>query len=691
MTTMQRRDFLEKAGLACLGSLTGVTLAHGATAPGGETGTPARARHSSFYPLAPGEVRPQGWLRLHLQKQAQQLAGHLPEVSWPFTGDYWSGEEHPPNTNGWWPWEQRAYWIDGALRCALVLQDENLLQKALPAIEYTLNHTSPDGYLGPTFARDAQEPDRFVDNFRWPHTVFFRALAAYADSTHDPRIADAMRRHYLADRSRAPYGGPSRDVTNVEGMLWAYERTGDRRLLDMAQRAWSGFLRSAPPGDRESGDLHPDRVFANAPIHAHGVTYIEKAKLPAILYMHTGDPESLRFALAAQERIFSHHMLIDGIPSTTEDYRLTTALDAHETCDITDHIWTWGYLLMATGDGVWADRIERAAFNAGLGAVRKDWKAVQYFSCPNQVIATSDSSHVWPANPEVTKGFMAYRPNPGHDVACCGGNVHRLLPNYAIRMWMADARGGLAATLYGASTVQAEVGPERQAIEVEEETDYPFGEEIRFTLRLSKPVKFPLSLRIPSWCKKPQLAFNGRPQEMPLVRRGFIRLERTFHPGDRLTLSLPMHTELSYWPDNGLAFERGPLVYALAIDTSWAAEVEPRWSSPAFPDWNAKPGSEWNYGVAVEESVVLAQTRFERRPMSDDPWIDSPVSLTVPVKKVPGWGLSHSAQHPEREQTPPLPQIDEERERLIEGQGLEWIALVPYGATHLRLTIFPET
>src|SRR5438046_8639109 len=64
--------------------------------------------------------------------------------------------------------------------------------------------------------------------------------------------------------------------------------------------------------------------------------------------MYTGDKEHLRFALAAQQRVFDHHMLIDGIPSTIEDYRGITALDSHETCCIADHTWTWGYLLMAT-------------------------------------------------------------------------------------------------------------------------------------------------------------------------------------------------------------------------------------------------------------------------------------------------------------------------------------------------------
>ena len=653
-----------------------------------------RSRHAAFLPLAPGAVEPAGWLHLYLEKQAQQLGSHLPDVSWPFIDRYWSGEETPPDTSGigWWPWEQKGYWIDGALRCAYTIRDEALLKRALAAVDYTLGHALADGYLGPAFARYAKAESVAVDNFRWPQTVFFRALAAYGEATGDKRVATAMRRHYLADEYRAPYGGPSRDVTNIEGMLWAYEHTGDDRLLDMAVRAWDDFLSSVPPGDHESGDLNPERVYANTPIHAHGVTYIEKAKLPAILFMHTGNTEYLRFAVAAQERIFSHHMLIDGVPSTTEDYRGTGPLDGHETCDITDHTWSWGYILMATGDGVWGDRIERACFNAGLGAVKKDWTAVQYFSCPNQVIATQDSCHV--AFPEWNKGWMAYRPNPGHEVACCGGNVHRILPNYVIRMWMTDGEGGLAAVLYGASTVRAKVGARGHAVEIVQETDYPFGEEIIFTIRTSTPIVFPLSFRVPGWCRAPQVAVNNNPLSAVPNPKGWIRLERTFLPGDRVMLRLPMHTTVTYWPNgrapDGIGLEHGPLVYALPVKETWVSTVTPKWSTPDFPEWDATPAVPWNYGIVAAESSLTSQAQLQRLAMTADPWVDPPLRLTVPLKKIPGWELRADPRHPGRRQTPPLPEIDEEMSNALATAPVEQVTLVPYGATHLRLTILPK-
>lgn len=688
VTRFSRRDLLRISALGSLAYVVDPPAAH-AAARSTIPLSVERARHAAFHSLAPGAVEPQGWLRLYLQKQGDQLASQLPQVSWPFTGDYWAGEERSPQGDGaWWPWEQKAYWIDGALRCALALGDESLLKLAARALDYTLGHVEADGYLGPTFAQSVANANSLATEFRWPHTVFFRALAAYSEATGDSRIASVVARHYFADESRIEYGGPLRNVTNVELMLWVYAQTGDERMLAMAEKAWQDFLRSAPPGDAPSGDLHPDRVFSNAPINSHGVTYVEKAKLPAILYMHTGKDEYLRYALAAQERIFSHHMLIDGIPSASEVYRGTTALDAHETCDISDHTWAWGYLLMASGDGVWADRIERACFNAGLGALKKDWKALQYFSCPNQVIATDHSSHV--PYIEEAKGWMAYRPNPGENVACCGGNVHRFFPNYVIRMWMADAQGGLAAVLYGASTVQAHVGVRGEPITVHEETDYPFGEEIHFRLDMKKAAAFGLSLRIPAWCSDPRLLLNGSTLARPPIRTGFVRLERVFQPGDRITLRLPMHTQASHWPDNGIGIERGPLVYALPVREQWTPVVTPKWSTAQFPQWNAIPAGPWNYGAGFSPIPGQLRGEVKHKAMTSDPWVDPPVSIAVPMKKIAGWDLQVDNVHPERLQTPPLPTIDAERLRSLENADVEYVTLVPYGATQLRLTIFPK-
>jgi hypothetical protein len=684
-SNFNRRHFLRLAVLGSSAFFVPCDLLEALESPAAShPDAPALPAFAAFRPLAPGAVRADGWLAGWLQKQVDGLGYHLPDTSWPFSSPYWQGLELNGQSEEWWPWEQKAYWIDGATRLALVTGDERLLRRVHEPIDFTLAHQLPEGYLGPEVIRNPE------GNFhRWPHTLFFRGLAADADAgdvAHRNAVAEAMHKHYNSDM--AGYGVPIRNITNIEDMLWCYERTGDPRLLAMAEMAWADY--SALDGKADGADLKADRVFANAPIDAHGVSYAEISKQPAILYMYTGKPEYLKFALAAQKRIFDHHMLIDGIPSTSEFYRTVTALDSHETCDITDHTWSWGYMLMATGDGLWGDRVERACFNAGMGAIKKDWKGVQYFSCPNQFLATQNSDH---NAMNLGHQMMSYQPNPGHATACCGGDVHRLFPNYVIRMWMRDQKGGLAATLYGPCHVSATVGPENHPIEIVEATDYPFDERILFTVHTKKPIEFPLSLRIPQWCASPSLLVNGVATALPAAQSGFITIKRTFRHGDTVTLVLPMSIALSHWPDNGLGVEHGPLVYALPIKEQWTPVVEPKWSTADFPSWDAQPDSQWNYGLAIDPAKVAEQVRFKRKAMRPDPWIDSPVTLTVPAQIIESWKLASApaasdaaAVKPMQQFTPPMPAAEARRA----SGAVEQVTLVPYGSTHLRLTIFPK-
>jgi hypothetical protein len=701
---LNRREFIK---VAAAGSAMLATAGLPKFSEGAEPASTSRSRYAVLRDLPPGAIQPQGWMRAHLEAQAK-LTTALGDIAYPFSYPYWEGME---DAKDWFQWEQRAYWIDGSVRLSLLLGDDTVMAKPRAAIDYTLSHPSSNGFLGPQmleFSGGPRGPNR------WPNTVLFRGLMALADARPAPEgvdgdaIADAMRKHYLNDE--APYANGGRNITNMEPLLWCYERTGDQRLLEMAEKWWTDYINGATAAEarleKMSGqirfhpysDLAPSRVFSNTPAEGHGVSYAEQSKLPAILYLYTGKEDYVKYVVAAQRRVLDYHMLIDGIPSSQEGLSGTTALNEHETCDITDYPWSWSYVLMATGDGIWGDHIERACFNAHPGATRDDWKGIQYFSCPNQFLATLDCD---PNSENPGTRRLAYQPNPAQYIGCCAGNKHRCVPNYVLRMWMKTSDNGLAATLYGPSKVTTKVGPANQLVQVTQKTNYPFEEEIRFEIKTDHPVAFPLLLRIPAWCDSPQIKVNGGSAHAER-RTGFAVLHRSFKSGDVVTLSLPMKVKTTEWPENGIGIERGPLVYAMPIEAKWSSFPEAAYSSEEFPTWEANPVSEWNYGLAVDPARTSSQVEVKRASSPPDltnnpwPWSSSPVTLTVPVRKIEGWELrslpenpnpmKFTPENPSQRFTPPLPTPGQYNV----GETVERVSLVPYGAAKLRLSIFPK-
>jgi uncharacterized protein len=408
--------------------------------------------YAKFRELPITAVTPEGWLAQFLQNQRDGLTGHLEVTGWPFNTCGWTEgdpgmgpHEHP--SYKWGVYEHNGYWVDGIIRCGYLLRDDFLIQKAKKQIEYVLAHPAANGYLGPQTMTEL-----------WPRAVFFRSLMADFSATGDRRILEALEKHYLTATTAELHGSGQRNNCNVEEICWLYGQTGNRQLLDYALKA---YLLSDPS---------PQNLLSDRKSEDHGATYSEWVKLPAILYMYNGDEMLLKASINGFRKLDRDHMLIDGIPSSDEHFAGKNPKISHESCVITDYTWSAGYVLLASGQTEWADKIERACFNAGMGAITKDFKAHQYFSSPNQVTVTNNSSSNWGTS------RMAYR--PAHECECCTANINRFMPNYVFRMWLGDGNGGLVAALYGPSSVRAKVGKEAQVVTIVEKTDYPFSEPV---------------------------------------------------------------------------------------------------------------------------------------------------------------------------------------------------------------------
>ena len=639
--------------------------------------------HMKFNEVPLANIEPSGWLRNYLINQRNGLTGHLDEIGYPFSNDFW-GNPKPRYQNkdelykdDWAPYEQTGYWIDGMLRCGYLLKDKFLINKSKKYVENVLKNTDADGYLGPAFQKI------FSNWNRWPHAVFFRTMMAYHSATGDKRILKALSKHYLSGTSTH---NTERNVCNIEIMLWLYSKTKNRRLLDCAVKNYDEYNRIESAHQTSMQNL----LSAKRPT-IHGVTYNESAKIPAILYMYTGKKKYLDATVNAYRKIDKYSMLIDGVCSSAEDLQGKDPLDCHETCDIADYTWSAGYLLLATGKVEYADKIERACYNAAPGAVTKDFKALQYFSCPNQVLADYQSNHNFY---QKGRNWLSYRPVTS--VPCCTGEVHRTMPNFISRMWLADADnpGNIVAAMYGASRVTFNAGKNRQKVTIIEETQYPFSETIKFRFKTAKPASFVLKLRIPGWCSGAKISVNNQILKIKPGPGTFAEIQRTFIDNDIVTLVLPMKIKASRWPRGGVGIERGPLVFALPITEKRLIDKNEKRSTARFPAWNMYPASPWNYAIAMENLQETAEIIRTKSPAC-------PVKLRIPARKVMGWEIKREKSFKYKAGddsihtlkgdfsfTPQLP--DPKTLPKMLSKKTEIIELVPYGCTNLRITIFPD-
>lgn len=597
------------------------------------------------------DIRPEGWLLETLQTQKEGLTGHPEALSYPYNTCLWDGEIPRMGTHGqdWWRYEQTAYYTDGLLRLGYLLDDRELIGKGEAGISYTLCHPWENGRLGSA-----------VISNTWPFAVFFRAIKAHYDTAPDEAILTALTRHYNSIPTRQLVR--KRDIISIEGMLWTAVRTGDASLVARADSAFRYRKALLDGVDIKRDDrVTPEFLMGEAPYNMHGVTMSELLKLPILLYAATGNPWYRQLAVSSLDRLFEEDGLPDGLFTSAEWLQGRGIRHSHETCNAIDMSWTLGCFLEILKDARYADMLEKIVFNAGAGSVTADFKALQYYSSVNQFLATGTSNH---NKDNYCSTWMAYRPT--HQTECCAGNVHRLYPNYAARMWL-RGEGEAVAALYGPSRFRYS-----DALTFIEETNYPYGETVTIKVEAGKGKHAAkLSLRIPGWCSAATLRVNGKRVKTETGAGSFVTLDRQWKDGDVVELQLPMEIQRQSAFGGGIFFERGPLVYSYAIpatftkDTVRYANMNGKYPADdeAFPCWDIRPSGPWNYAVRADAEAVYENGR-----------------LRIPVYAIE-WDFDKGPQGELLTPDLPVAPAPKGTEQLID--------LIPYGKTTLRLTVFP--
>lgn len=628
--------------------------------------------HPALIALPAGAVQPEGWLRDWCLAAKDGFTGHMDEYHVDFqhawAADYTMTGERLAWPRGAWPYEGGGYWLDGLVRLGYLLHDDALIQQAQRRYGAVVSHMNSNSIVFLWWLNHNNPHDMKAINVDggwpiWASGLLGRGMAAYYAASQDPKVLKALEMAYsgVADLKTLGWGGVS---SNPWPAFDTYTWTGNPRIAAVLNTLFS-------PDKQGTGQQIQDPAIRfhrmpspkpGAEKNEHVVVFLEATTPWALGYLWTGNPEFLRTAFAWHDLLVREAMQPSGVPVADEYYGPTGAYRGTETCDVAGYLWSQIFLLAISGRADLADRAERAFFNAGPATVSRDFKTHVYFQCPNRF---ADMSPPLPHGPQA-EGTSYQRT---HMPLCCTAALNRIVPNYVMHMWMATYDNGLAAAHYGPCKVSALV-TDRVPVELTCRTDYPFNDEIEIRVNPARETAFPISFRIPGWCKAPSLSLNGTESKIDPTSKGFLRLDRSWKPGDVVRLRFPMSIQVETGHDRNAkdapyaAVSYGPLLFALPI-----RDVD----GPNKPD----PAARWNYALDVPPDQQPA-IRVERQPMPTR-W-DWPLAspLTLHAKAVAcQWTPSPAS---------PLPAAP-----VAAQSPAEDITLVPYGCTKFRVSMFPVT
>jgi uncharacterized protein len=607
-------------------------------------------------------IAPQGWLAGQLRTQLDGLSGHLDEF-WPdIHHSAWIGGQ----AEGW---ERMPYWLDGAIPLAWLTGDPALKARISTYLDHILSHQQADGWLGPRLDDNPAAADL------WSQILALKMLVVWHDATGDERVPCAVERALCRlDRhiDAAPLWkwGQFRWFEALIPIWWLYQRSGESWLLDLGVKLhaqgfdWTSFYARWPltqPTERGRWN------FAG-----HVVNNAMAIKAGPLWWRLSGGKQDRDAASAMIAALDQHHGMVTGAFSGDECLAGTSPIQGTELCAVVEYMYSLEMLLSVLGNGCFGDRLERIAYNALPATFSADMWCHQYDQQVNQIECSQREDRTWNTNgPEAN--LFGLEPNYG----CCTANLSQGWPKLAAHLWMRTADDGIAATAYAPSRLSTTI--DGVPVVVTLDTAYPFGGELRFTVRTESPVAFPLALRIPAWAHGARVETQGQEQEAE-PRGGYHQIQRTWEGSTRLVLRLPMEPRLVHRPQGAVALMRGPLAFALPIDEEWRrinADLPHR--ELPHGDWEIYGTSPWNYALRISETSVATDVRFVESEPGALPFSpqSAPVEAILRGRLVPGWEAHNGSAQPLP--VPPVETAGADRE----------LRLIPYGCTNLRIAEFP--
>lgn len=365
------------------------------------------------------------------------------------------------------------------------------------------------------------------------------------------KLADYLNRLFGPGRKEGTCGHPEIEMALIE----LYRETNDKKYLNLGKFFIDERGKGIIGGSSYHIDHKPFRKLDEVVGHAVRSLYLNCGATD--LYIETGE----RALLDALERLWDNlvtkKMYVTGGVGARkegeafgENYELPNETAYAETCaSIANLMWNYR-MLLALGEGRFADIMELCLYNGILSGISLDGK--EYFY----------------VNPLADRG--KHRRQRWFACACCPPNIARTIASIPGYMYSTSPEG-IWVHLYASNV--SEFNMNGSNIRIEEYTNYPWDGLIEFKILGNS--RFKLFLRKPGWAKDCFVLVNGE-KIQTVLDKGYIVIDREWHNGDTVKLKLNMEPELleshpSVKANIGrVAIRRGPIIYCVeSADNPW--------------------------------------------------------------------------------------------------------------------------
>ncbi len=466
-------------------------------------------------------------------------------------------------------------WME-AVGFALQTSDQPALRETTAAmIRNVVATQEPGGYLNTYYVGDKKPLRMLYPTQETGHELYcighmLQGAIAYYRATGDRTLLDAGAR--FVDQFLIPNYGPGKDQKGIVAghpeiemaLIELYRTTGKHQYVDLA-----GYILH---GD-DRIDLRPQQItymFCGIPftsrtkLEGHAVRAMYACCGATDYYLETGDQAYWKTLTALWEDLTAHQLYVTGGVGAREAgeafgdaYELPNARAYGESCAaIGNMMWNWR-MLAASGEAKFTDVIERALYNGINSGMSLDGTTY----CYRNPLAFDPSGNS--SDRHAPEGQIR---NPWYDTTCCPPNLERTfasLPGY----FYSTSSDGIYVHLYDNSEMNWHLH-DGTGLAIKQETDYPWGGEVKMTVSPASPSEFVVYVRIPGWSAKSNVTVNGK--QVGGVESGkYLAIRRQWAANDKIELSFDMTTHLlkanpAVDEDRGrVAFQRGPIVFCM--------------------------------------------------------------------------------------------------------------------------------